>query len=62
MNYASKPVLEEMKASGCVFINYGNESLDNETLKVMNKALSRQVITKGIEKTFSEELNRIYSI
>lgn len=64
LNYADMDVLEKMKESGCVFINYGIESLDNPTLKVMNKALTYDMIVKGIENTLkvgiSPGLNIIY--
>lgn len=64
LNYASIEVLEKMKEAGCVFINYGIESLDNNTLKVMNKALTEDIIIRGIENTLkvgiSPGLNIIY--
>jgi radical SAM superfamily enzyme YgiQ (UPF0313 family) len=40
LNYASREVLKYMKESGCVFINYGIESVDDNALKNMNKALT----------------------
>lgn len=64
LNYADIDVLEKMKEAGCVFINYGIESLDNNTLKVMNKALNKEMIIKGVENTLkvgiSPGLNIIY--
>lgn len=64
LNYADIPTLEKMKEAGCVFINYGIESLDNETLKVMHKGLTRDMIIKGVENTLkvgiSPGLNLIY--
>lgn len=64
LNYATPEVLEKMKEAGCVFINYGIESLDNNTLKVMNKALTEDIIIRGIETTLkagmSPGLNIIY--
>ena len=53
LNYADVEVLEKMKEAGCVFINYGIESLDNKTLKVMHKGLTKEIIVKGIENTLS---------
>ncbi len=53
LNYADIDVLEKMKEAGCVFINYGIESLDDATLKVMHKGLTKKMITKGIENTLS---------
>lgn len=64
LNYADVEVLEKMKEAGCVFINYGIESLDNATLKVMHKALTKDIIVRGIENTLkvgiSPGLNLIY--
>lgn len=64
LNYADSEVLNLMRESGCVFINYGIESLDNDTLKVMNKALTKDIIIKGVENTLnagiSPGLNIIY--
>lgn len=53
LNFATKNVLETMKRSGCVFINYGIESMDDTALKVMNKNLTVTQITAGIENTLS---------
>lgn len=64
LNYADIDVLEKMKEAGCVFINYGIESLDNETLKVMHKGLTKEMIVRGVENTLevgiSPGLNIIY--
>ncbi len=64
LNFADLDVLEKMKEAGCVFINYGIESLDDNTLKVMHKALTRDMIIKGVENTLkigiSPGLNIIY--
>lgn len=64
LNYADLEVLELMKKAGCVFINYGIESLDDKTLKVMNKALTKDIIVRGVENTLkvgiSPGLNIIY--
>lgn len=51
LNYAKKNVLKLMKESGCCKINYGIESMDDEVLKKMKKALTVKIITKGIENT-----------
>lgn len=51
LNYADIPTLELMKKAGCVFINYGIESLDDATLKVMHKALTKDMIIRGVENT-----------
>lgn len=51
LNFASKKNLETMKDAGCVFINYGIESLDETVLKNINKHLTIQQIYNGIENT-----------
>ncbi len=53
LNYASKDkeMLRLMRKAGCVFINYGIESMDNEALKRMNKNLTTEMIIKGVENT-----------
>lgn len=64
LNFADIDVLEKMKEAGCVFINYGIESLDDDTLRVMHKGLTRKQIIYGIENTLrvgiSPGLNIIY--
>lgn len=64
LNFADIPTLEKMKEAGCVFINYGIESLDDATLKIMHKCLTKQMIIEGIENTLkvgiSPGLNIIY--
>jgi radical SAM superfamily enzyme YgiQ (UPF0313 family) len=53
LNYASVDLdmLKLMKQAGCVFINYGIESMDNAALERMNKHLTTDMIIKGIENT-----------
>lgn len=51
LNFATKEVLMKMKEAGCVFINYGIESLDEPTLEVMHKHLNKKIITEGVERT-----------
>jgi radical SAM superfamily enzyme YgiQ (UPF0313 family) len=53
LNYARKDVLILMKEAGCVFINYGIESLDEKALQVMNKVLTVKQIVTGIENTLA---------
>ncbi|HRQ80255.1 MAG TPA: radical SAM protein [Azospirillaceae bacterium] len=64
LNYATPEVLDIMKRAGCVFINYGIESVDNTVLKNMQKALRYEQIIPGIENTLksgiSPGLNIIY--
>src|SRR3990167_9808918 len=51
LNYAKERVLQAMKKAGCVFINYGIESVDDQVLANMNKQLSVNQIIKGVERT-----------
>jgi len=51
LNYCSTDLLKLMKEAGCVFINYGIESMDNEVLKKMKKGLRTEQIVKGIAET-----------
>ena len=53
LNFASKDkeMLRLMKNAGCVFINYGIESMDDEALKRMNKNLTTKMVIKGVENT-----------
>ena len=51
LNYAKPEILKKMKESGCVFINYGIESVDDEVLELMNKKLRYDQIIKGVEAT-----------
>jgi radical SAM superfamily enzyme YgiQ (UPF0313 family) len=53
LNYAKPDVLRLMKKAGCVFINYGIESLDEKALRAMNKALTVNQIISGIENTLA---------
>lgn len=51
LNYATKEVLGLMKKAGCVFINYGIESMDDEVLRNIKKGLTIRQIIKGVEAT-----------
>ncbi len=51
LNIAKPKVLKAMKDSGCVFINYGIESVDDEVLERMNKKLTVKQIISGVEAT-----------
>ncbi len=51
LNWATKEVMKAMKDAGCVFINYGIESVDNEVLKKMKKGLNYDQIIEGVENT-----------
>lgn len=62
LNYAYPEILQLMKRSGCVFINYGIEAMDDEVLKKMNKALSTKQIVRGIEATLAAGISPGYNI
>ena len=62
LNYARKDVLNLMKKAGCVFINYGIESMDDQILKNMNKALTTRQIIKGIEATLEADISPGFNI
>jgi radical SAM superfamily enzyme YgiQ (UPF0313 family) len=53
LNYAKPEVLKLMKRAGCVFINYGIEAMDNQILKNMNKALTTDIVVRGVEATLA---------
>ena len=57
LNFAKPEVLKLMKKAGCVFINYGIESLDNIVLKNMKKGLTDKVIIEGIEATLESGIS-----
>lgn len=62
LNFAKQDVLKLMKKAGCVFINYGIESLDEKALKAMNKALTVKQIVMGIENTLSAGISPGFNI
>lgn len=62
LNFAKLDVLKLMKKSGCVFINYGIESLDEQALKVMNKALTVKEIYEGIQNTLDTGISPGFNI
>ena len=57
LNFAKLSVLKLMKEAGCVFVNYGIESLDQKTLNVMNKGLTVRMIHRGVQETLDAGLN-----
>jgi anaerobic magnesium-protoporphyrin IX monomethyl ester cyclase len=57
LNFAKPGVLKLMKEAGCVLINYGIESMDDDILKVMNKGLTTEQIEKGIKATLNEGIS-----
>jgi radical SAM superfamily enzyme YgiQ (UPF0313 family) len=62
LNYAKPEILKLMKQSGCLFINYGIEAMDDQILRNMNKALTTEQIIKGIEATLAAGISPGYNI
>lgn len=62
LNYARPDVLKLMKEAGCVFINYGIESMDEKALRAMGKALTVKQIVTGIENTLNAGISPGYNI
>lgn len=62
LNFARPEVLNLMKQAGCVFINYGIESMDDEVLKNMNKVLTTDQIVRGIEATLDAGISPGFNI
>lgn len=62
LNYAKPDVLKLMKKAGCVFVNYGIESLDDDMLRVMNKALTVKQIITGIKNTLAVGISPGFNI
>lgn len=62
LNIAKPDILKLMKQAGCVFINYGIESMDDQVLKNMNKHLTVKQIVSGIEATLKAGISPGYNI
>ena len=62
LDRVSPKVLALMKRSGCQFINYGIEAMDDEVLKTMNKKLTVDQIYKGIEATLAAGISPGFNI
>lgn len=62
LNFATPKVLKLMKKSGCVFINYGIEAMDDRVLKNMNKILTTKQIINGIEATLGAGISPGFNI
>lgn len=45
------PLAKLLKRAGCVFVNYGIESFNDDMLKIMNKKLTCEQIVRGVEYT-----------
>jgi radical SAM superfamily enzyme YgiQ (UPF0313 family) len=53
LNYAKPKLLALMKKSGCEYINYGIESLNQQLLNEMGKGLTLQQINSGVTATLT---------
>jgi len=62
LNIAHIDLLQLMKRAGCVFINYGIESLDDNVLEIMNKQLTVNQIVGGIENTIAAGIHPGFNI
>ena len=62
LNYAKPDILRLMKKSGCVFINFGIEAMDDRILRNMNKALTTGQIIKGIEASLAAGISPGFNI
>lgn len=51
LNFAQPDILQIMKKAGCEYVNYGIESMDPQVLKNINKGLTPEQITEGVENT-----------
>lgn len=57
LNYAKPEVLKIMKRSGCIFINYGIECMNDLVLKNMKKGLTTEMIVNGVEATLKSGIS-----
>jgi len=62
LNIVNPRILEMLKESGCVYIDYGIEQFDNESLQKMNKRQTEEQIIKGIELTKKAGINIGFNI
>jgi radical SAM superfamily enzyme YgiQ (UPF0313 family) len=57
LNYAKPYLLKKMKDSGCCYVNYGIESLNQKILNQMGKGLTLDQIYHGVESTLKAGLS-----
>ena len=62
LNFAKPDLLQLMKKSGCVFINYGIEAMDDDVLKNMKKGLRVAQVYKGIIATLEAGISPGFNI
>lgn len=59
LDRAKTSTLKAMKESGCIRINYGIESFDQNILNSMNKRITVDKIREGLENTFTAGLKEV---
>lgn len=57
LNYSYPKLLQLMKQSGCEYVNYGIESLDQKILNQMGKGLAVEQIHNGVRSTLEAGLS-----
>jgi len=57
LNYTDSEILKLLKKAGCIFINYGIESLDDKVLTNIKKDLTVSQIINGVEATLKEGIS-----
>jgi radical SAM superfamily enzyme YgiQ (UPF0313 family) len=62
LNYAKPDLLRLMKQSGCMRINYGVESFDDQCLVNMNKCLTTKQVVAGVKATITTGISPILNI
>jgi anaerobic magnesium-protoporphyrin IX monomethyl ester cyclase len=62
LDTVNEHIVEIMKESGCVSIDYGIEQFDDGALKAMNKRLTEREIIQGIELTKRAGINIAFNI
>jgi anaerobic magnesium-protoporphyrin IX monomethyl ester cyclase len=62
LNSVNDNMLDMLKRSGCVYIDYGIEQFDNDALASMRKALTEEEIIRGIELTKAKGFPIIFDI
>ncbi|MDD4979792.1 MAG: radical SAM protein [Candidatus Omnitrophica bacterium] len=62
LNKANAKVLDIMKRSGCVAIDYGIEQFDDDALRKMNKELTTIDIENGIRLTLERGIRPLFNI
>ena len=57
LNFAQSDILNLMKKSGCEYINYGIESLNQQLLNQMGKGLTVEQIDQGVSNTIKAKIS-----